>query len=338
MLLGIAPVRISLAGGGTDYPDYFEKFGGRVIETSISKYVYVILNERSDDSFQAFSTDFQTHQQTTSFQDLQPKTGTEIAVSVIKHLNYNVGTNLLICSDVPPGSGLGSSGSLAVNLVNSLSKINKKSKSKQELAETAFHIGRNILKWPIGKQDEYAASFGGFNEIIFSKDKISVNPIVKKNLIQELEENLLLFFVGETRDSSTILSHQIENIKNNQNDIVSSLQTVSELSNLMYDKLKNSDLTSFGELLHKGWETKKKFAPNVSNTEIDKIYESALEFGALGGKLTGAGGGGHLLLYCEKQKQSNLIGKMTSLGLKNIEFKFEKEGAKILNLYDFVQM
>lgn len=177
MFLGIAPVRISFAGGGTDIPEYYEKFGGHVIATCISRFVYVFMNERQDNSFQAFSPDFQYHQKPTSYDELKPKDGTEIAVSVIKYLDYKQGSDIFICSDVPPGSGLGASGALAVNLVNTISSLKGQVLSKDKIAETAYHIGRNVLNWPIGKQDEYVTSFGGFNYIKFEKEKTTVEPI-----------------------------------------------------------------------------------------------------------------------------------------------------------------
>lgn len=339
MNLGIAPVRISFAGGGTDFPNYFEKFGGSVITTSISKYVYVMIKTRNDNSFQALSFDFQTYQKSTSYENLKPKIGTEIAVSVFKFLNFKKGTDLSIFSDVPPGSGLGSSGALAVNLVNIIKNLKQEPVTKNELAEIAYHIGKNILKWPIGKQDEYASAFGGFNCIRFTKDKTKIIPIkMSKNSLSELQKNLLLFFVGETRNSSSILSKHIAQIEQNQQQILKSLYRTHELAESMYDSLKKSDLTSFGELLHKGWLTKKKFVTNVSNERIDRIYDSAIKSGAQGGKLTGAGGGGHILFYCEKSKQSKLVEKMEKYGLKKIDFGFDRKGAKVLSLYDFKQV
>lgn len=339
MILGMAPVRLSFAGGGTDYPEYYDKYGGNVVETTISKYVYLIVKQRHDDSFQAFSSDFETHQKPSSFDKLKPKNGTEIAVSAIKYLNYRKGIDLLISSDVPSGSGLGSSGSLGVNLVNVILKLKNEKKTKQEIAETAYHIGRHVLNWPIGKQDEYASCFGGLNHIKFGKNGVEVKRIsINSNSEKELNQNLLLFFIGETRNSSIILTSQISKIKQNNKQLIESLKTVNELAELMYESLKNSDIISFGELLHKGWMMKKNFVKGVSNLNIDKIYEKALSLGALGGKLTGAGGGGHMILFCKPRKQKRVIEELTKMGLKQIRYQFDKGGAKILNLYDFKQV
>lgn len=338
MLLGMTPVRISFAGGGTDIPEYYEQYDGNVIATTISKFLYVIMTPRHDNSFHAFSSDLETHHKPTSYDVLEPQHGTEIAVSVVKHLGYKEGANLMICSDIPPGSGLGASGALAVNLVKTISQLNGDAWDKEKIAETAYYIGRKILNWPIGKQDEYATAFGGFNYIKFTKEKVSILPIsLSQSSLKELQQNLLLFFVGNTRNSAAILSTQIERTKQRQKDVMESLHFVKNLTEEMHEMLKKSDITAFGELLHKGWTAKKKFTKSVTNEQIDQVYESALKQGAVGGKLTGAGGGGHMLLYCEVSKQHSLVEKMESLGLKHIKFNFNTEGPKVLDLYDFTK-
>jgi len=338
MFLGITPLRISFGGGGTDMPEYFEKYGGSVITSTITRFVYVITSPRHDNSFQAFSSDLQSHHEPTSYDKLQPRYGTEITVSVVKHLDYREGQNFLISSDVQPGSGLGASGALAVNLVKTITSLKGEEWSKEKIAETAYHVGRNILNWPIGKQDEYATAFGGFNYIEFTKDNVKVTPLlINKNSLLELQQNLLLFFIGKTRNSSTILSSQIQNTKNNDQTTISSLYTVKQLAETMYKTLNNNDLTKFGELLHNSWMAKKKFTNNVSNDLIDKAYDIALKHGALGGKLTGAGGGGHMLLYCEKLKQQDVIEKMQNLGFKQVIFGLHSEGPRLVNLYDFAK-
>ncbi|MDE1725707.1 MAG: D-glycero-D-manno-heptose 7-phosphate kinase [Thaumarchaeota archaeon] len=338
MFLGMSPVRISFAGGGTDIPEYYETHGGNVLSTAITKFTYVIINPRHDNLVQAFSSDFQSHHELTSYDKLLSKHGMELFVTVIKYLNYGEGANFLISSDVPPGSGLGSSSALAVNLVKTISSLKGQEITKESLAEISYHIGRNILKWPIGKQDEYVSAFGGFNYIKFAKGNVNVVPIkMNKASFLELQQNLVLFYIGDTRTSSTILSTQIDLIKENQKDTMDSLNYVKNLAEIMYKSLKKSDITTFGDLLHKGWTAKKKFTKNVTNERIDRIYNMALKHGAIGGKLTGAGGGGHMLFYCESSKRQKLIEKMKNIGLKQIEFQFQNEGPKVMNLYDFVK-
>lgn len=335
MLIGLTPVRLSFAGGGTDLPEFYEEFGGNVIATTINQFTYTIIHPRFDKSFQTFSPDFQKHYTASKYSKIEIQDGTEIASSVIKHMKFKTGVNVILCSDVPAGSGLGSSSSLAVNLVNVISFLKREKLSKKQIAEKAFDIGRKILHWPIGKQDEYVSSFGGFNYVKFAKNQVTVKPIQLSKLISnELQNNLLLFREGNTRNSSTILTKQIQMIKEKNIDTINSLLTVKELALTMYDSLKQSDLTKFGELLHQGWIAKKKFAKNVSNSRIDKIYNFALKNGAIGGKITGAGGGGHMLFYCEKPKQQNLEQKLKTLGLERVIFSFSNNGPKIIQTSD----
>ena len=334
MYIGIAPLRISFAGGGTDQPEFYEKFGGNVICTTINRFTYVTIHKRFDKSFQTFSPDFQKHYKPTEFKKIEIEDGAEIAASIVKFLKFKVGVDIVLQSDVPAGSGLGASSSLAINLVNTLNYLQGKKWSKTKIAETCFGIERNVLKWPMGKQDEYITSFGGFKNIEFKKNKVNIKPItISKKLSSELQNNLLLFFVGQTRDSAKLLSSQLKRAKNENKKTIKSLQTVKSLASELNETLLKSDLTRFGELLHKGWIAKKKFTTGITNKRIDKIYESALKFGASGGKLTGAGGGGHLLLYCEKSKQRKLMDEMKKLSLTHIDFKFYNEGPKILDLY-----
>ena len=336
MFLGMCPVRISFSGGGTDMPEYYNEFGGNVVTSTIDRFTYVMLNLRNDDLIQAFSSDFQIHNPSATLEKLKSNPGMEIPIASLKHLNLKTGADIMISSDVPPGSGLGGSSSLTVNFVKILSILNKLKWKNEKIAETSFHIERNVLQHPIGKQDDYIASFGGFNFIRFTKEQIYVEPIqINKSTFDEFQENLVLFFVGNTRKNTVVLSSQLQNVKEKRKETIEALHYVKGLSEEMNSALKQSDITHFGELLHKGWLAKKKFAKGVSNEDVDKIYDAALENGALGGKLTGAGGGGHMLFYCEKLKQNRLIEKMKNIGLKHIKFKFNRDGPKVLNLYDY---
>ena len=336
MFLGMCPVRISFSGGGTDMPEYYNEFGGNVVTSTINHFTYVILNLRNDDLIQAFSSDFQIHNTSAILENLELKPGTEIPIAVLKHLNFKTGATVMVCSDVPPSSGLGGSSSLTVNFVKTLSTLQKLKWNSEKIAETSFHIERNVLQHPIGKQDDYIASFGGFNFIRFTNEQVYVEPIkINKSTFDELQENLLLFFIGDTRKNADILSNQLDNIKQRRKETIESLNYVKGLAEEMNSSLKQSDITLFGELLHKGWLAKKKFTEGVSNENVNKIYDTALENGASGGKLTGAGGGGHMLFYCEKSKHDRFIQKMEDIGLKHIRFKFNNDGPKVLNLYDY---
>ena len=333
--MGISPVRISLAGGGTDMPEYYEKYGGNVVSSTISLFTYLMIKLRNDNLFQAFSTDFEIHHSKTSYKKLKAKSGTEIVVASIKHLNFKNGADFVIASDVQPGSGLGASSSLTVNFMNVLSRLQKKNFSKKEIAEKSFFVERNILKHPIGKQDDYIASFGGLNYIKFSKDSIKVTPIkLKKSKAEVLQNNLLLFFMGTTRKSATILSNQLKKTKKMDSTTLTSLHKVNELGKDLFKALKKSDISKIGEILDEGWKEKKNFTKGISNLSIDKIYDKAIKHGAIGGKLTGAGAGGHMIFYCEPKKQKSVKNEMKKLGLQYIDFNFYNNGPKILNLYD----
>ena len=337
MFVGMAPVRISLAGGGTDMPEYYEKYGGNVVSSTISLFTYLMIKPRKDDSFQAFSTDFEIHHSKTSYKKLKAKSGTEIAVSVVKYLNFKNGADFVIGSDVQPGSGLGASSSLTVNFVNTISKLQKKNFSKKRLAESSFFIERNLLLHPIGRQDDYITSYGGLNYIKFSKNNVTVTPIrLKKSKSKELQNNLLLFFMGTTRKSSLVLSTQLKNIKNSVPSTINSLHKVNQLGKDLHTALKKSDLNQVGVILHDGWMEKRNFTKEVTNSKIDKIYYNGIKKGAIGGKLTGAGAGGHMLFYCEKNKQKSVINEMQRLGLTPVDFKFYDDGPKVLNLYDLM--
>ena len=277
MFLGMCPVRISFSGGGTDMPEYYNEFGGNVVTSTINHFTYVILNLRNDDLIQAFSSDFQIHNTSAILENLELKPGTEIPIAVLKHLNFKTGATVMVCSDVPPSSGLGGSSSLTVNFVKTLSTLQKLKWNNEKIAETSFHIERNVLQHPIGKQDDYIASFGGFNFIRFTDEQVYVEPIkINKSTFDELQENLLLFFIGDTRKNADILSNQLDNIKQRRKETIESLNYVKGLAEEMNSSLKQSDITLFGELLHKGWLAKKKFTKGVSNENINKIYDTAL--------------------------------------------------------------
>ena len=332
----MTPLRLSFAGGGTDMPEYYEKYGGCVISTAIDLFSYLIFNPRTDDSIQTFSSDFESHQESKKFEQLEPQMGTEIVISTVKFLNFKNAGDYIISSDVKPGSGLGGSSALAVNCVKTISTLQNKILSNTKIAETAFHVEREILKHPIGKQDDYIAAHSGFNFIKFNSKQIDVIPIkFSSSTYLELEENLMLFYIGTTRKSSIVLENQLASIKNQTSETLNSLHYVKELAEDLYQSLKTSDLQSFAEILNKGWTAKKKFAKGVTNEKIDKIYESAMSSGAIGGKIAGAGGGGHILLYCEKNKQQGVKEKMKTMGLNFVKFKFHNNAPKVLNLYDY---
>ncbi len=332
MLIARTPVRISFAGGGTDFPGYYEKYGGAVLSTSIDKYVYTILTERDDRQTQIISSDLKALESCEQIEKMELQgTDLEIPFAVLKHLRCNVGVNLFMASEVPPGTGLGSSAAICVNVLKTLRVCLELEDQNLQLAEEAFHIARDVLRWPVGKQDEYGVAIGGLKELRFEAGGVRVEPLrLSPEILGDLEQNLLLFFTGSSRDSSEILRGQDRSVQQREETVLDALDELKGLVPRMRGALLGGDLEKFGSLLHDGWTTKKRVSQKISNSRIDQIYEAALQCGALGGKITGAGGGGFLLLYCEQDRQPAVRAKLREFGLKEMRFHFDQGGSRVV--------
>ena len=333
MLIVRSPVRISFGGGGTDLPSYYERFGGAVISAAINKHFYTVLAKRGDGKIQIISADLRTVE---TWQDIARMdirgSALEIPLAVIKEFGCDVSVNLFLASEIPPGTGLGSSASVCVNLTKMLATYSHISLSKYEVAERAFHIARNVLGRPVGKQDEYASAFGGLNFISFHQDGTThVDPLnMEPALVQELQSSLLLFFTGASHNSWTILEEQEQSTRRTDSGTVDYLHEIRKLVEPMKAALIAGELSEFGLLLHKGWEIKKRLSTKVSNAHINEMYESALRNGALGGKITGAGGGGFLLLFCQQQHHEDVRKDLVALGAREMGFDFDFQGAQVV--------
>lgn len=333
MLIVRSPVRISFGGGGTDLPAYYEQFGGAVLSAAINKYFYTILGKRNDGRVQVISSDLRLFE---TWQDIAKKeledSSLEIPLAVLKAVNCDVAVDLFLASEIPPGTGLGSSASVCVNILKTLTTYIQRPLSKYELAEKAFYIARHILGKQVGKQDEYAAAFGGLNYISFDPDgKTSVEPVEQDPAImRELESNLLLFFTGAARNSWKILREQEACTRRNYGTTVEALHEVKSLASLMRASLQRGELHEFGKLLHEAWQAKRRVSESISTPWIDELYTLAIGQGALGGKITGAGGGGFLLLYCEAEHQATVRAAMQSLGVREMTFGFDAQGAQVI--------
>ena len=245
------------------------------------------------------------------------------------------GVEIVSTADVPGGTGLGSSSTFTVGLLNTVYSYIGKYVSKEKLAYEACDVEINKLSSPIGKQDQYAASYGGLNFIKFNKDgTVSVSPIIMKgNTYKELQHNLMMFYTGKIRSANDILSEQKKNIS--QVEKAENLKKMCVLADNMKLSLEDNDLSSFGKYLNDGWVLKKTLAKGISNPYIDKAYEIALSSGAKGGKLLGAGGGGFLLFYCEKKNQDIVSKKLKKeLDLEKFDFKFEHDGSSVIYIGD----
>ena len=332
-LISRSPVRISFGGGGTDLASYYEKYGGVVVSAAINKYFYTILEIRLDDRIQLISSDLQVHHTVRDFYDLKLGKGLDIPVAVLKHFNVQRGLNLFMASEIPPGTGLGSSGAVTVNIINIINELERLKLTKQEMAELAYDIGYNELNMPIGKQDEYAAALGGVNFMQFNKDgTVEVEPLnIAREVRVRMESDIMLFFTGRTRESSKILKSQDNAGKDDKEVVVESLHKIKEIAFEVKKALESGDLNEFGRLLDDSWHIKKNLAKGISNPKIDKIYDLAKKNGALGGKLTGAGGGGYFMAYCDKPHQKAVTKAMVKEGLSPLDFHFDKKGATIIN-------
>lgn len=333
MLIARSPVRISFAGGGTDLPPYYERFGGGVLSAAINKYFYTILGTRSDGRVQVISSDLRVFENWQDIKNLTVQNSElEIPLAVLKELGSRVSVDLFLASEIPPGTGLGSSASVCVNIIQALTTYLHKPVSKYELAETAFHIARNALGRHVGKQDEYAAAFGGLNYISFFPDgSTRVEPIdLDSRTLQEFQSNLMLFFTGSSHHSWTILRDQENSTRAQSNTTLDALAQIKELAVRMREALQRSCPQLVGELLHEAWEAKRRVSRNISTPRIDQLYALARDHGAMGGKITGAGGGGFLLLYCEKVCQEAVREALAKEGVHEMAFGFDMQGAQVI--------
>lgn len=333
MLIVRSPVRISFGGGGTDLPAYYEQFGGAVLSVAINKYFYTILGKRIDDHIQIISSDLRVFESLRDLSAMQgQKSPLEIPIAVLTHLDFSFPIDLFLASEIPPGTGLGSSASVCVNLVKTLNTYLYRPISKYDLAEESFHIARNILGRNIGKQDEYAAAFGGLNYIRFQSDgRVSVDPLkLSPEFVKELHAHLMLFFTGAAHHSWSILREQEAATRERSGAAVDALHEVKALGTKMRDTLLEEDLGHFGEFLHLAWMAKRRVSVRISDARIDGLYDLARQHGASGGKITGAGGGGFLLLFCQPDRQPAVRNAFREQGLQEMKFAFDMQGAHVL--------
>ena len=331
MLIARAPMRISFGGGGTDLEAYYARYGGLVISTAINKYFYAIITTDESDDLQVISADYRSLFRHSPYNDLFWNGDLALPKAVLHHFGVRRGMNLFVASEVPPGTGLGSSSAAAVTLVRAMTTLLEQPMTKQEVAELASHIEITKMGMPIGKQDQYASSLGGLNTITFSSEGVTVEPVnMAPDAKQTLERRLMLFFTGSSRESTSILKHQRKSTQEQDEAVLGALHHIKEIAAQMQVCLERGDLAEFARLLHASWQEKRRLAPGLSTSLIDACYALALEKGAAGGKITGAGGGGFLLLYCHEQAQDAVTTALEAQGLKRMNFHFDQQGAKVL--------
>ena len=322
MIISRAPFRVSFCGGGSDIPSFYSKYGGCVLSTSIRKYVYLSMNK-------AFNKDTITLKYSQTEEVTDPK---NIQHKIFKQVLTDFGTKGIEISsiaDVPAGTGLGSSSTFTVALLRLLYTWNGQHASAYKIAKEACEVEIEKLGNPIGKQDQFAASFGGLRYYEFEPDGfVKVEPVIMKSDAREkLERNLLMFYTGDVRSANNILAKENHNLANDQEKINTTLK-LCEMTRFLREKLENGDVDTLGPVLKESWEMKKSLAQGISNPLIDEAYEQALKAGATGGKLLGAGGGGFLLFYCENETAKERV--RNDLSLTEMPFEFDRAGCSII--------
>ena len=323
MIISKTPLRISFAGGGSDLKAYYQSGYGSVVSTTINKFMYVTVNKTFDHHIRVI---YSKAEYVENIEDIEHN----LAREALKLVGITKGgLDIVYMGDMLPahaGSGLGASSSLAVGILNTLYTLKGKQVSAETLADEACKIEIEILGRPVGKQDQYAAAYGGFNYIRFNQDKsVFVEPInCSGETKSQLTKNLLLFYTGNATQSDTILTEQ----KGRAPDNLPILDKMVGLADELRKALMKNDLTEFGNILHQGWIYKQKLASKITSPAINDYYETAREAGAIGGKILGSGGGGFLLLYCPEQNQNRVREALSSL--REVPFDFEPEGSKII--------
>ncbi|MAM05820.1 MAG: sugar kinase [Flavobacteriales bacterium] len=322
-----SPVRISFAGGGTDLTTYFYEKGGAVLNATINKFTHAILEKRDDKKIIIHSNDFNKKLSFSSLEEINLNGDLDLIKSVIQILKPDFGFKLITYSDVPPGSGLGGSAVLLSAIIGAFNNYRENKFSDYEIAELAFHAERVVMNLSGGWQDQYATVFGGFNFIELKDRENIVNPLrINDDLINELEDSLLLCYTGINHNSGDIHDEQKELMKNEKQKTYA--ETAKNIAYEMKSKLLKGYIDDFGELLGKAWETKKKFSPKITDSHLDEIYSFALENGAIGGKLLGAGSGGYYLLCVPTDKKLSLINALESRDLKIETITFDNVGLR----------
>ncbi len=331
LLIARAPVRISFGGGGTDLPAYYNQFGGAVISTAINRYVYTFISSGVSSALQIISSDFRAfyrHEVGEPFD-----TGGELGLTkaVLREFNTQSGVDVFVASQIPPGTGLGGSGAVAVSMITALAAWNGRKLGKIEVAEMACDIGINKLKLPSGKQDEYGATMGGLNHIVFTKEGTTVTPVqTPPGVLDTFQRRLMLFFTGKSRNSEKILASQSKASREQDPATLERMHTIKALGQQILQAISTGRLDDFAELLHQSWLQKRGVNAGISTDQIDVAYETARKNGALGGKITGAGGGGFLMLYCHEEQQEAVTRALAEMDLARMDFRFDFDGAQVL--------
>ncbi|RLC70561.1 MAG: sugar kinase [Chloroflexi bacterium] len=325
MIFSVAPTRITLGGGGTDLKSYYSKYGGFLIAGAINKYCTVTANKRFYESIRV------SYHRRTEIVDNPSQIDHPIFREALKLCGIDKQIELVSIADVPAQSGLGASSSFTVALLNALHTYKRELVAREQLAEEACYLEIDVLGEHVGKQDQYMAAFGGLTCLTFEKDgKVIVEPLrVSDEVVDQLENNLLLFFTGREREASSILVEQDEKSRKEDSQMLENLHQVKEIGLQTRKYLEGGQIHMLGELFHIHWELKKKRSKKMTDPFIDECYEVARKNGAIGGKLIGAGGGGFFLFYTPNAERPKLISTLQKMGLRWERFHFDFDGVRI---------
>lgn len=326
MIVSRTPFRITLGGGGTDLPSYYKNHGGFIFSFCLSQYMYVCINRPSADDL--IRLKYSISESVESLNDVKH----DIARACLERVGISSKIEIASLSDIPAGSGLGSSSTYTVGLLNALYSLNGDYKSLEFLANEACNIEMDILKKPMGKQDQFLAAYGGFLRLDIDK-KGNVTPTkiqIEKSILNDLNRNLLIFFTGQKRKNNKILNEQDKSTRKNDQEVLKSLHYIKESGYQILDIVQSGKIDELGSMFRDHWEMKKKLSSGVTNDKIDSVYKTALANGALGGKISGAGGGGFFTFYCNKD-HNKLRNAMASKGLRELDYSFDFDGSKIIS-------
>jgi len=324
LIIGRSPLRVSLGGGGTDLPSYYRQHGGFLIAAAITKYVYISMHETPVPEIVLRYSQIERVKQVADIRHPIIREAMGLLGITGPHIE------ITSMADIPAGTGLGSSGSFATCLLKVLHNFKRHNIHPRDLAEMACHIEIDLLKEPIGKQDQYIAAFGGVTVFEFNKDdSVSARPVrASADTLELLEDNLIMVSTGFYRAASQVLKEQDDKTRSSDAGMVANLHYVKELGQRSLEAIETGNLTALGQLMDEHWQHKKKRSASMSNPDIDRWYALAMENGALGGKLIGAGGGGFLLFYTEQK--GRLRSALRGAGLVEVKLGFDYEGTKIL--------
>lgn len=326
-----APLRISFSGGGTDVSPYPQTKGGVVLSSTINKYAYASLIPRKDkNEIKVVSLDYERTLEYKNEEDLEYNGDLDLVKSVIKNMKIvNKGIEIYLHSDAPPGSGLGSSSTMVVSLIGLFRHWLNMPLTNYDIADLAYKIERVDLGIEGGLQDQYAATFGGFNFIEFLENMVIVNPLkIPDDIVEELNYSLLLCYTGKRRLSANIIKEQVDGVVKKKEGVIRAMDELKGITIQMKNALLQGKLNDFGGLLHYAWENKKKMASKITAPFIDEMYRAACKKGALGGKILGAGGGGYLLVYAPFNRRHIIAEELERLGGKMVTFDFEFKGLR----------